>query len=629
MKPKAYSYLRMSTDPQLLGDSRRRQLEASKAYAEEHGLELADDAQLEDIGISAFKGANLKEGALGQFLAAVKSGAVERGSYLLVESLDRLSREEILPAHTLFLSIVQSGINLVTLVDRRVYAGKTTGLVDMITSLVIMERAHEESKTKSMRVGAAWKNKRARASEGLPMTKRCPAWLRLTPDRRAYELVPERVEIVRQIFSDTAAGLGMYSIASRLNKAGVPAFVGKNGWHMSYLAKTLKNRAVLGEFQPHVKLDGKRVAEGNPILGYFPAIISEDLFFRARHSSSQRRNNGAGRKGLAYTNLFTGLARCAYCRSRVVFENKGSGSRGGTYIVCGNAQRGRGCVATRWRYQDFEASFLAFVQELDLDTIVDADGDAEKRKKLQDELAALRGEATSIAELMEKTWAAFAGGVPEFIAGKLTELSARQSEVGKRLASKEAELDAFQTRDSRFYTSQEEIKDLVKKLQTPGTHELYKLRAQIASRLKGLVDTLLIAPRGALPATPGSLEQLLDMTEEEVEELLPDPQRIAMPSDQSRRYFAVGFRDTAAVRVVFPTYSDPLQFELQIWADQPDTIEGEEALSAWSIQQATELHDPDNRSVRRETETSAGSAAETKPETLSASGMVRVWLPSG
>ena len=166
MKPRAYSYLRMSTDLQLKGDSRRRQLEASKAYAEEHGLELADDAQLEDIGISAFKGANVRDGALGQFLAAVKAGSVERGSYLLVESLDRLSREEILPAHTLFLSIVQAGINLVTLADKRVYRAKTTNLVDMITSLVIMERAHEESKTKSMRVGAAWKNKRSKGRGG-------------------------------------------------------------------------------------------------------------------------------------------------------------------------------------------------------------------------------------------------------------------------------------------------------------------------------------------------------------------------------------------------------------------------------------------------------------------------------
>ncbi|HEY2247309.1 MAG TPA: recombinase family protein, partial [Bradyrhizobium sp.] len=94
MKPKAYSYLRMSTDLQLKGDSRRRQLDASTAYAADHGLDLASDAQLEDIGISAYKGANVKDGALGQFLTAVKAGTVEKDSYLIVESLDRLSRED-------------------------------------------------------------------------------------------------------------------------------------------------------------------------------------------------------------------------------------------------------------------------------------------------------------------------------------------------------------------------------------------------------------------------------------------------------------------------------------------------------------------------------------------------------
>jgi hypothetical protein len=45
----------MSTELQLKGDSRRRQLEASNRYAEEHGLDLASADQLEDIGISAFK----------------------------------------------------------------------------------------------------------------------------------------------------------------------------------------------------------------------------------------------------------------------------------------------------------------------------------------------------------------------------------------------------------------------------------------------------------------------------------------------------------------------------------------------------------------------------------------------
>src|SRR3984957_8762789 len=176
-RPRAYSYLRMSTDLQLKGDSRRRQLEASTAYAAAEGLDLNDDAQLEDIGISAYRGANLRDGALGQFLNAVKAGVVKPGSYLLVESLDRLSREELLPAHTLFLSIVQAGINLVTLADQKVYRAGEANLVDMITSLVIMSRAHEESRIKGLRVGAAWKNKRLKAAAGEPMTMRCPAWL--------------------------------------------------------------------------------------------------------------------------------------------------------------------------------------------------------------------------------------------------------------------------------------------------------------------------------------------------------------------------------------------------------------------------------------------------------------------
>jgi DNA invertase Pin-like site-specific DNA recombinase len=573
MKPKAYSYLRMSTDVQLKGDSRRRQLQASMAYAEQYGLDLADDAQLEDIGVSAFKGANAKDGALGGFLSAVKAGSVERGSYLLVESLDRLSREEILPAHSLFLSIVQAGINLVTLIDGRVYRAKGTNLVDMITSLVTMERAHEESKTKSIRVGAAWKNKRAKASQGEPMTARCPAWLQLSADRRSFEVIAGRIEIVRQIFSDSAAGLGTFVTANRLNKAGVPAFVGEKGWHRSYVAKILKNRAVLGEFQPHVIVDGARIPDGEPIAGYFPAIISETLFFQAQNARSLRRQSGAGRKGRGYTNLFTGLARCAYCKSTISFENKGEGTRGGTYLVCESAQRGRGCEATRWRYKDFEASFLAFVQEIDLESVISANEDAYRRKTIEDELSALRGELAATADLMEKTYALLnAGAATEFVGGKLTELSATKADLSERLVSKEAEQLEFMARDSRFYESRDEIKELVKKLQMPTSDELYKLRAQIASRLKVLVETLLIAPLGAQPTISRSIDELKKLTDGKADDVIAHIQLVAAQPDQSRRYFAVGFRD-ATVRIVFPKYGDPLQFEQQLLAGKA-TLEG-------------------------------------------------------
>ena len=140
----------MSTELQLKGDSRRRQLAASRAYAEAHDLDLTENTELEDIGISAFKGANVREGALGQFLKSVKAGRIKPGSFLLVESLDRLSREQVLTAQSLFLSIIQSGINLVTLADNRVYRAGQTELADLIMSLVIMSCAHEEFKPKAI-----------------------------------------------------------------------------------------------------------------------------------------------------------------------------------------------------------------------------------------------------------------------------------------------------------------------------------------------------------------------------------------------------------------------------------------------------------------------------------------------
>src|ERR1700739_3168974 len=91
---KPYSYARWSTPEQARGDTLRRQLEMSREYAAEQGLEL--DETFRDPGVSAYRGKNRHEGALANFIAQIDSGKIERGSFLLVESLDRLSREQVL-----------------------------------------------------------------------------------------------------------------------------------------------------------------------------------------------------------------------------------------------------------------------------------------------------------------------------------------------------------------------------------------------------------------------------------------------------------------------------------------------------------------------------------------------------
>lgn len=573
MRPQAYSYLRMSTDTQLRGDSRRRQLEASRAYAAANDLELVEGAELEDIGVSAFRGANVRDGALGQFLRAVKEGVVKPGSFLIVESLDRLSREQVLTAQSLFLSIIQAGINLVTLTDNRVYRAGETELADLIVSLVIMSRAHEESQTKSHRVRAAWMNKRSKAAS-VPMSRICPAWLELSSDRTRYAEVPERVEIVRRIFNEAAAGVGMYSIQNRLNKDGVPGFGSSNGWHQSYVAKILGNRAVLGEFQPHTTRNGKRIVEGDPIKGYFPAIIDEQLFYRAQLDKSERKKSGAGRKGLAYSNLFSGLAKCAYCGSSMTFENKGAGKKGNTYLICDSARRRLGCNSRRWRYCDFEASFLAFVEEADLSSMLHGPGSAE-REILRAELNAVRGRLASVVELMEKAWGVLeAGGPRDFVSSKLNELAERRKELKSLLQSKTQEYEDSLSREAQYLQSKEEIKALLNRLQGPPDSDLYSLRARVAGHLRSIVSVLSVASAGYRPRLQSRMAQLrkldetgaLDVRDKGFLEYLGQQTR---RPDSVLRHFSVGFRD-GRVRIVYPKEDAPLEYEKQMTVNETD-----------------------------------------------------------
>src|SRR5665213_1063960 len=119
---KAYSYIRFSTPQQAAGASLQRQTDKAAKYAIDHGLTLDTELNMTDLGVSAFRGKNARTGALGGFFEAVNKGYVPKGSYLLIENIDRLSRDDILEAQTLFQQLILSGINLVTLTTGETYS---------------------------------------------------------------------------------------------------------------------------------------------------------------------------------------------------------------------------------------------------------------------------------------------------------------------------------------------------------------------------------------------------------------------------------------------------------------------------------------------------------------------------
>ncbi len=488
--PLAYSYVRMSTDAQLKGDSLRRQVDLSRRYAKEHDLDLVDEDAFRDIGVSAFKGANVESGALGRFLRAVDEGAVPTGSYLLVESLDRISREGLLAAVPLFLQLLNKGITIVTLSDRHVYQPGSFDIAALIISITILSRAHEESRLKSQRLAAAWSNKRELAQQH-KLTSRAPAWLRLSPDRVSFTLVDNRVKVVRRIFEMASSGMGDLAIARRLNKDGVPPFGRADGWHDSYVQKILQARSVLGEFQPHAKASGKRLPVGDPILDYFPAIVTEAEFIAAAAGRRARTGKG-GRKGETLSNLFTHLATCAYCGSPMVMENKGSGPKGGRYLRCSSSKRSNGCTASAWRYEAFETSVLYFLRDLDISAIVEGINREQvfralgvKQAEIRERLARLRDQRETVFQLT------LARGVNvQYVSEKLSEIEldiARLEAEGN--SSIQPKLDAQEL-------SQAELLRLISVAQSKDSVEASAIRHRLASALQVTVKRLAVGPNG-------------------------------------------------------------------------------------------------------------------------------------
>jgi DNA invertase Pin-like site-specific DNA recombinase len=535
----------------------RRQMEAARDYAEKHGLDLQEEDQLRDLGVSAFKGANVAEGSeLGRFIDAVRSRKVPLGSVLLIEDLDRLSRQAILKSIGLLVELLSAGINIVTLSNGRTYTA-ATGSGDLIVSIISMERAHDESRMKQVRSLAVWKKKRDNALSR-PLTSLAPKWLRMSKDRSHFEVIEERAAIVRDVFERAANGQGIYTITARLNRDKIRPFGGTRGpgrsWHGGYVSRLLSNRAVLGEMQPMECVDRRhRRPIGEPIRGYYPAIIPEELWWRVRSGLEARRGRG-GRKGANVANLFAGgLLRCAYCGSAMVRENKGR--KNGSSYLCTSVRNGLRCVRARWNCSDLETSFLTFVHEVDLASIIS--DDRGRGAELEHRALALRGKLVELKvrqdqafELMEKTKAV------DFVARKLNELEKERSSLEDELRGVDAERAGLNA--SRH--DLDEVRPMIERLRGAGD-DAHRLRSALTSRLRTIVDSILVAAAGDAPKTEKTVAFLRGQSN--TGDIIAHVEGMT----DRRRYFTAVFK-SGSFRMVRVSDDDPTRFEMVLTREE-------------------------------------------------------------
>ncbi|QJD89909.1 recombinase family protein [Duganella dendranthematis] len=369
---KAYSYSRFSSDAQRHGTSIDRQQTLARKWCADNNVELSNDV-FADEAVSGFHGDNLASGALSRFISHVERGDIERGSYLILENLDRLTRMNAWDASGLLQRLVKHlGIVVVTLRPHEMRFDHNSSALDLLQAILHMDNAHRESARKSDLGKLEWAKRFAAAREsGKDIGKRVSNWLTLGEDGKYH--LNENADAVRRIFELCIEGYGSTAISQRINAEGYRTFNRGARWGTSAVLTVLTNRAAIGELTPK---DG-----GEPIPNYFPPVIDEDTF-NAAQASVNARKVGKVTKQTAEVNVWSKLVFCGVCGSAMHIIQRSKFR----YLMCANRRYGECKGSRNVRLDESEDILMAALLELDAMGLVKPDPD-----KLARELAVADG----------------------------------------------------------------------------------------------------------------------------------------------------------------------------------------------------------------------------------------------
>ena len=355
----AFSYQRVSSGQQVDGHGLYRQADSAALWCAANGHQLDQQLALSDRGRSAYSGQHLR-GALGRFLELAQSGHLGSNPVLLVEAIDRLSRQEPLDAiETILSGLVGSGVRVVTLEDQQEYSRLTIAkdASKLLVLVVKIQAAHEFSKRNGMRSSASWANRyrAAKAGQKDPSPRCRPYWLDWDGLANDFK-VNANTAMVQRCFQLSEQGLGHTAIARQLT---VEGFTNTSGGRLSgtVAGVLLRDRRVLGE-REITDPDGNIEI----LRGYFPAVVTVAQFDRCRGLAADRDTApGRNRRSKRIRNLFAPILGCP-CGLPLAHRSQS----GGRYekLICNGLLDGR-CTydGAGWLDYDEEALLRSFMAQ--------------------------------------------------------------------------------------------------------------------------------------------------------------------------------------------------------------------------------------------------------------------------
>lgn len=503
LTPKIYSYTRFSSDKQMSGNSLQRQTEAIESWIHTNNVNIPidDTLHLRDLGVSAWTGANTEaDAALGGFLKAVEEGRVPPKSYLILEKLDRLSRQKVTIAIGILTSIINHGITIVTLSDGKEYnedsLNNNSGM-DFMFAIFQLGLAHQESQNKSERISKAYSSKIKQLLEhDKPITHNKPNWLDVDRNDN-FIVIEERASAIRYFF-DTMVNnnLSVSQTCHFINKEGRVPYWGKDGlWKSSFTRTLINTRRVIGEWR----------SEAHDITRMmYPPIVDVETYNKAVKLSN---TNKTSNRAILYrskhkTNLFTGIMTCGYCGNNINVRGKRNGE-GKTRLYC-SQDRENSCKGHTAVYQTVEDAFLQFCTELDFTTIISPIETQTKLTAYQRELEQLQTEKNSLETGLESL-ANFVmqGKASRTIQQKIDKEEQRLDSIEAQITEKQEQIKASNTEFIDGSIINFTYVELTKKLEElrvsdkkDDANELYALRCRLSNHIASTVENITIMLHG-------------------------------------------------------------------------------------------------------------------------------------
>jgi DNA invertase Pin-like site-specific DNA recombinase len=286
-KPQAVSYIRFSAAHQGKGSSVERQEALFEQWLREHPEYESSPLTRTDRGVSAFKGRHEEKG-LGDVLKAIQGGSIQQGDCLVIEALDRLSRQEFDPTYQVIRQIVKAGVVIYTIEDGCCYDFSSINGTEIHSLAAKVHASNEYSKRLSQRLLGAYKSKRLKAESGFKVNApNRPTWI-----DSCGNVILEKAQIAHRTIELYRAGSGQLDILRKLalefpEHPDVPATTRS-------IKRILINEALIGYWRGVVAFD---------------AIISVAEFVELQRLVANRTIPNKANE----TYLLSGLIRCGCC----------------------------------------------------------------------------------------------------------------------------------------------------------------------------------------------------------------------------------------------------------------------------------------------------------------------------